>query len=184
MPLHIAHDSCLKPSGLEFAPECRYWMMEFPVSGVLLQYDMADIPLIIHIMSDEFVQRLISIRSNFERTARRGEGGAVHGGWRNCDVSAHCQHVSLGSTDHYCSICQPTLMLNAPPDHQTSSSPPLNVPTDCLSCRIVGSGALGATGLYALNQARPHQPGSLVGKRIMAGIGVLFLLGSVARWRK
>ncbi|KAH9963795.1 hypothetical protein BC827DRAFT_1112883, partial [Russula dissimulans] len=56
------------------------------------------------------------------------------------------------------------------------------VPADCLSCRVIGTGALGATGLYALNQARAHQPGSLVGKRIMGGVGVLFLLGSVARW--
>jgi len=56
-------------------------------------------------------------------------------------------------------------------------------PVDCLSCRIVGTGALGATGLYAVNQARAHQPGSVIGKRIMAGVGVLFLFGSVARWR-
>ncbi|KAH8983904.1 hypothetical protein EDB86DRAFT_2811137 [Lactarius hatsudake] len=56
-------------------------------------------------------------------------------------------------------------------------------PADCLSCRVIGTGALGATGLYAINQARAHQPGSVIGKRIMAGVGVLFLLGSVARWR-
>ncbi|KAH9986757.1 hypothetical protein BJV74DRAFT_750689, partial [Russula compacta] len=53
---------------------------------------------------------------------------------------------------------------------------------DCLSCRVIGTGALGATGLYALNQARAHQPGSPLGRQIMAGVGVLFLLGSVARW--
>ncbi|KAI9457115.1 hypothetical protein BJY52DRAFT_1120634 [Lactarius psammicola] len=62
------------------------------------------------------------------------------------------------------------------------SQPPPR-PADCLSCRIIGTGALGATGLYAINQARAHQPGSVIGKRIMAGVGVLFLLGSVARWR-
>jgi hypothetical protein len=63
-------------------------------------------------------------------------------------------------------------------------SPPQRIPDrDCLSCRVIGTGALGATGLYALNQARTHQPGSRVGKQIMAGVGVLFLLGSVARWR-
>lgn len=56
-------------------------------------------------------------------------------------------------------------------------------PVDCLSCRIIGTGALGVTGLYAINQARAHQPGSVIGKRIMAGVGVLFLLGSVGRWR-
>ncbi|KAF8482487.1 hypothetical protein DFH94DRAFT_727452 [Russula ochroleuca] len=70
-----------------------------------------------------------------------------------------------------------------PPDRQTSSPPSQRVPADCLSCRIIGTGALGATGVYALNQARAHQPGSPVGKRVMAGVGVLFLLGSVARWR-
>src|SRR6266702_1107070 len=64
-----------------------------------------------------------------------------------------------------------------------SQPPPPPRPADCLSCRIVGTGALGATGLYAINQARAHQPGSVIGKRIMAGVGVLFLLGSVARWR-
>ena len=64
------------------------------------------------------------------------------------------------------------------------SSPPQRMPAyDCLSCRVIGTGALGATGFYALNQARAHQPGSRVGKQIMAGVGVLFLLGSVARWR-
>ncbi|KAI0058034.1 hypothetical protein BV25DRAFT_1892047 [Artomyces pyxidatus] len=53
---------------------------------------------------------------------------------------------------------------------------------DCLSCRIIGTGALGAVGFYALNQSRAHQPGSLVGKRIMAGVGVAFLVGSIVRW--
>ncbi|KDQ57697.1 hypothetical protein JAAARDRAFT_114147, partial [Jaapia argillacea MUCL 33604] len=53
---------------------------------------------------------------------------------------------------------------------------------DCLTCRIIGSGALGAVGIYALNQSRAHQPGSVVGKRIMAGVGVCFLVGSVIRW--
>ena len=64
-----------------------------------------------------------------------------------------------------------------------SPSQPTSRPLDCLSCRIIGTGALGATGLYAINQARAHQPGSVIGKRIMAGVGVLFLFGSVARWR-
>ena len=52
---------------------------------------------------------------------------------------------------------------------------------DCLSCRIIGTGALGAVGLYALHQSRAHQPGSLIGKRIMASVGVLFLVGSAMR---
>ncbi|KAI0051286.1 hypothetical protein FA95DRAFT_1554623 [Auriscalpium vulgare] len=55
-------------------------------------------------------------------------------------------------------------------------------PKDCLSCRIIGAGALGATGIYALNQSRAHQPGSPLGKRIMAGVGLAFLVGSVWRW--
>ncbi|KAI9442669.1 hypothetical protein H4582DRAFT_1302814 [Lactarius indigo] len=75
----------------------------------------------------------------------------------------------------------------ASPASTNSTSPAgpsqLPRPADCLSCRIIGTGALGATGLYAINQARAHQPGSVIGKRIMAGVGVLFLLGSVARWR-
>ena len=43
---------------------------------------------------------------------------------------------------------------------------------DCLGCRVVGTGALGAVGLYALNQSRAHQPGSRFGKAVVAGIGV------------
>ncbi|KAH9160635.1 hypothetical protein EDB89DRAFT_1914592 [Lactarius sanguifluus] len=74
----------------------------------------------------------------------------------------------------------------SPASNSNSTSPAgpsqLPRPADCLSCRVIGTGALGATGLYAINQARAHQPGSVIGKRIMAGVGVLFLLGSVARW--
>lgn len=43
---------------------------------------------------------------------------------------------------------------------------------DCISCRVVGTGALGLTGLYALRMARPQAPGSVFGKTMMAGIGV------------
>ncbi|KAH9009012.1 hypothetical protein EDB83DRAFT_479181 [Lactarius deliciosus] len=75
----------------------------------------------------------------------------------------------------------------SPASNSNSTSPAgpsqLPRPADCLSCRVIGTGALGATGLYAINQARAHQPGSVIGKCIMAGVGVLFLLGSVARWR-
>ena len=70
---------------------------------------------------------------------------------------------------------------------------------ECLSCRIIGTASLGAVGLYALNQSRPHQPGSLLGKRILAGVGICecstyiwiissvegllgFLVGSAFRW--
>ncbi|KAN0082778.1 hypothetical protein V8E55_008573 [Tylopilus felleus] len=53
---------------------------------------------------------------------------------------------------------------------------------DCMSCRIVGTGALGLTGLYALRMARPRAPGSVFEKMMMAGIGVGFLAGGVVRW--
>ncbi|KAF9233567.1 hypothetical protein BU15DRAFT_9404, partial [Melanogaster broomeanus] len=53
---------------------------------------------------------------------------------------------------------------------------------DCISCRVIGTGALGLTGLYALRMARPRAPGSVFGKMVMAGIGVGFLAGSVVRW--
>ncbi|EGN99621.1 hypothetical protein SERLA73DRAFT_179725 [Serpula lacrymans var. lacrymans S7.3] len=53
---------------------------------------------------------------------------------------------------------------------------------DCLSCRIVGTGALAGTGLYALNMSRARAPGSVMGKRVMAGVGVGFLIGSALRW--
>ena len=86
--------------------------------------------------------------------------------------SIHIQHLQQYSTTTMATM-------NAP---EPSPSQRVTAP-DCLSCRVIGTGALGATGLYALNQARAHQPGSRVGKRIMAGVGVLFLLGSVARWR-
>lgn len=45
-------------------------------------------------------------------------------------------------------------------------------PQECLTCRIIGTAALAGTGVYALNQSRAHAPGSVVGKRIMAGVGV------------
>ncbi|KAH9928469.1 uncharacterized protein BXZ73DRAFT_78290 [Epithele typhae] len=48
---------------------------------------------------------------------------------------------------------------------------------DCLGCRIVGSGALGAVGLYALGMTRARAPGSVVGKRIMGGVGILITNG-------
>ncbi|CAL1713662.1 unnamed protein product [Somion occarium] len=55
---------------------------------------------------------------------------------------------------------------------------------DCLVCRITGTGALAGVGIYALNQSRAHAPGSIVGKRIMAGVGVCFLAASALRWTK
>ena len=73
-------------------------------------------------------------------------------------------------------------------------------PQDCMACRVIGTAALGGVGIYALNMSRAHAPGSLVGKRIMAGVGVGeyemivrvrhgahrlpgFLVASVLRWK-
>lgn len=53
---------------------------------------------------------------------------------------------------------------------------------DCLTCKIIGSTAFAATGLYALHASRASAPGSVIGKRIMGGLGICFLIGSVMRW--
>ncbi|RDX41265.1 hypothetical protein K466DRAFT_452985, partial [Polyporus arcularius HHB13444] len=57
-------------------------------------------------------------------------------------------------------------------------------PQDCLACRVIGTAALGGVGIYALNMSRAHAPGSVVGKRIMAGVGFCFLVASALRWTK
>ncbi|KAH7921881.1 hypothetical protein BV22DRAFT_1071469 [Leucogyrophana mollusca] len=54
---------------------------------------------------------------------------------------------------------------------------------DCITCRIVGSGAFAAMGVYALRMSRASAPGSVMGKRIMGGLGIGFLIGSVLRWK-
>ena len=60
-----------------------------------------------------------------------------------------------------------------PPRYTTTiPMPPTTGPQDCVSCRIIGSGALGAAGLYALVLSRANAPGSVVGKRIVAGVGI------------
>ena len=43
---------------------------------------------------------------------------------------------------------------------------------ECLSCRLIGTGALGGVGSYALWQSRATAPGSLGQKRVVAGLGV------------
>ena len=45
-------------------------------------------------------------------------------------------------------------------------------PEECLTCRIIGTGALAGVGFYALQMSRPKAPGSVLGKRIMGGVGV------------
>ena len=88
---------------------------------------------------------------------------------------------------------------------QSTSQEQPNNPKDCLACRVIGTGALAGVGIYALNQSRAHAPGSVVGKRIMAGVGICectppdfaglrcsfghavtlgFLAGSYLRWNK
>ncbi|KZV71126.1 hypothetical protein PENSPDRAFT_554113, partial [Peniophora sp. CONT] len=46
---------------------------------------------------------------------------------------------------------------------------------DCLSCRIIGSVAMTGVGIYALQLARPTQPGPPVVKRVYTAIGVVML---------
>ena len=58
---------------------------------------------------------------------------------------------------------------------------------DCLSCRVIGSVAMTGVGIYALQLARPTQPGPPAVKRVYTGIGILMLgLGALiaAGWPK
>ena len=54
----------------------------------------------------------------------------------------------------------------------TIPEPPKSPPQDCISCRIIGSGVLAGAGIYALMASRASAPGSVMGKRIVAGIGI------------
>ncbi|KAF9484509.1 hypothetical protein BDN70DRAFT_771216, partial [Pholiota conissans] len=53
---------------------------------------------------------------------------------------------------------------------------------ECLSCRIMGTGVLAGTGSYAIWQCRASAPGSPGQKKIVAGLGIALLVGSVFRW--
>jgi hypothetical protein len=67
-----------------------------------------------------------------------------------------------------------------PPRYTTViPEPPSSGPQDC---RIIGSGALGAAGLYALMSSRASAPGSVIGKRIVAGVGVCEWEATFIRW--
>ncbi|KAI0783440.1 hypothetical protein C8Q75DRAFT_725843 [Abortiporus biennis] len=77
-----------------------------------------------------------------------------------------------------------TTTTTVPTQNSNSSSDVQSGPKDCLTCRIIGTAALAGTGVYALNQSRAHAPGSIIGKRIMAGVGICFLVGSAFRWTK
>lgn len=46
------------------------------------------------------------------------------------------------------------------------------VKEDCFTCKIIGSAAFAGVGVYALQMSRARAPGSVVGKRIMGGVGV------------
>jgi len=50
---------------------------------------------------------------------------------------------------------------------------------DCLSCRIIGTATLAIVGLYALRQSRARAPGSVLGKRVVGGLGVCTLPSSI-----
>ena len=77
-----------------------------------------------------------------------------------------------------------TLLFRVPDLYSRISSHPMLEPAaqatrrheeefeDCFSCKLIGTAALGAVGIYALNQSCAHQPGSVMGKRIMASIGI------------
>jgi hypothetical protein len=69
------------------------------------------------------------------------------------------------------------------PDSDSTFVPQLSSYNDCITGRIIGSGAFAATGIYALRMARPSAPGSIVGKRIMGGLGVceIYILALVTR---
>ncbi|KAF7975054.1 hypothetical protein HWV62_16122 [Athelia sp. TMB] len=62
--------------------------------------------------------------------------------------------------------------------------PPISDYQDCMSCRIIGSGVLGTTGVYALLAARKTAPGSVMGKRIVGVAGIGLLIGSALRWTR
>ncbi|TCD65776.1 hypothetical protein EIP91_002215 [Steccherinum ochraceum] len=75
---------------------------------------------------------------------------------------------------------QPNSTVASDPGAATQAQ--LSRPQDCFTCRLIGTGALGAVGFYALNMSRAKAPGSPFGKRIMAGVGVGFLFASAFRW--
>ncbi|EJD53072.1 hypothetical protein AURDEDRAFT_110853 [Auricularia subglabra TFB-10046 SS5] len=53
---------------------------------------------------------------------------------------------------------------------------------DCMACRVVGTTALTGLGAYALFQSRRAAPGSPLGKRITAVVGVALIMGGGARF--
>ena len=74
-------------------------------------------------------------------------------------------------------------------------------PKDCLACRVVGTGAMGGVGAYALWQSRAAAQGAPWQKRVLAGLGVGastshfshcpglmgslgFIIGGVFRWKQ
>ncbi|KAG1837311.1 hypothetical protein DFJ58DRAFT_147803 [Suillus subalutaceus] len=50
---------------------------------------------------------------------------------------------------------------SAAPDSDSTFVPQLSSYNDCMTCRVIGSGAFAATGVYALSMARPSAPGSI-----------------------
>jgi len=92
------------------------------------------------------------------------------------------RQAKRGSPVHEFSIPQPSNMTKTM-SSPTASTTPTTSPTDdtlqqrtapeeCITCRIIGTGALAGVGFYALQMSRPKAPGSILGKRIMGGVGV------------
>jgi len=54
---------------------------------------------------------------------------------------------------------------------------------ECISCRVVGTGAFAGTGAYAIWLSRAAAPGTPGQKKILAGLGIALLVGGVFRWR-
>lgn len=53
---------------------------------------------------------------------------------------------------------------------------------DCMACRVVGTTALTGLGAYALFKSRRAAPGSPLGKRVTAVVGVALIMGGGARF--
>lgn len=76
-----------------------------------------------------------------------------------------------------------TTTMSQPMGSPTNDTPQQRIaPEECLTCRIIGTGALAGVGFYALQMSRPKAPGSVLGKRIMGGVGVCEFLVQDALW--
>lgn len=65
---------------------------------------------------------------------------------------------------------------------QSHGESELQTKQDCFTCRLIGSGALTATGFYALYSARTKAPGSRFGKGVVGLIGLGLVGAGAFRW--